>query len=526
MNNILDLIKYKQEQLLEIKKVIEARINLYEFFKQAWEIVEGPTVPFVENWHIKAMCEHLEACYRREIKNLVINVPPRSGKTNLISIVFPVWVWLQNPAEKFAYASYALNLALEHSLKCRRLVTSDWFQERWGKLFRLTDDQNAKSFFTNDKSGSRLCMSVGSKNTGKGANIFVFDDPNNARDGDSTLRLENVNNWYDQEIFNRVNDPKRDVRILVQQRIHESDLTGHILKNDKAGDWVKLIIPMEYMETRKCKTLIGNKEWQDPRTKTGELMFPDRFGEREVHNYKTTLGSLGYASQYQQMPVPAEGGIIKRHWFLPIKDTNILKYSLILQSWDTAISDKQDAAFSACTTWGVVESYDEGVLPKIVLLSTWKGRVGYPDLRERARRLFLNYQDVGEEPIKNIRKQADVCLIEAKATGDPLVRDLKKIGIPAVGFYPKGDKEYRVHRITPYLESGFVFLPTIEGDEKKLRPYAESFLNDVSMFPKGDSRDLTDSMTQAIAWLRDRREIKHPREETIESKCINFLKKH
>ena len=123
------LSKLDLEKLYSRQDYLSAELSLYEFLKQAWPIIEGKT-PFIDNWHLKVIAEHLEACYRREIKNLLINVPPRTSKTSLISIAFPAWVWLQNPEERFMYASYAHSLSTEHSLKCRRLIESDWYQER------------------------------------------------------------------------------------------------------------------------------------------------------------------------------------------------------------------------------------------------------------------------------------------------------------------------------------------------------------------------------------------------------------
>ena len=204
---------------------INAELSLYEFLKQAWPIIEGKT-PFIDNWHLKVIAEHLEACYRREIKNLLINVPPRTSKTSLISIAFPAWVWLQNPEERFMYASYAHSLSTEHSLKCRRLIESDWYQERWADKYQLAKDQKAKMLFENNKGGCRIATSVGSVATGKGGSIIIVDDGNNARDGESGAKRESTNSWWDQVWSTRLNNPLHDVCIVVQQRIHEKNLRG------------------------------------------------------------------------------------------------------------------------------------------------------------------------------------------------------------------------------------------------------------------------------------------------------------
>lgn len=174
-NNLVTSSLITPEELVKAKNylsVLEAQSSLYDFLKQAWPIIEGKT-PFIDGWHIQAISEHLEACYKREIKNLLINIPPRTGKTGLISVAFPAWVWIHNPEEKFMYASYASSLTIEHSLKCRRLIESDWYQRNWGNLYQLSKDQNAKSFYDNNKTGYRIATSVGGTSTGKGGSILV-----------------------------------------------------------------------------------------------------------------------------------------------------------------------------------------------------------------------------------------------------------------------------------------------------------------------------------------------------------------
>ena len=166
--------------------ILKAEASLHEFLKQAWPIIEGKT-PFIDSWHIQAISEHLEACFKREIRNLLINIPPRSSKSTLISVAFPAWVWIHNPEEKFMYASYATSLSSDHSRKCKELIMSNWYQERWGNLYQFAKDQKAKSFFENNKLGYRIATSVGASSTGRGASLLICDDPNNARDGESDV---------------------------------------------------------------------------------------------------------------------------------------------------------------------------------------------------------------------------------------------------------------------------------------------------------------------------------------------------
>jgi predicted phage terminase large subunit-like protein len=498
-------LKNRRSKLAALKERYLASSSLYEFFKAAWLYIEG-NMPYVDSWHIEAIAEHLEAVYARQIKKLIINVPPRTGKTNLISVAFPAWVWIHNPSERFLTVSCVNSLSLEHAQKNRSLLESNWYQDNWGYRFPLLKDQNVKSFFQNTKTGYRQSTSVVSKTVGKGGSIIIIDDPNDLGDL-SEIKRENVINWWTQRMSTRSNNPANDCRIVVQQRTHENDLTGYIRKNDSEGDWVELVLPLEFEEKRKCITVplgIDQVIWEDPRNKEGELLSSLRFGEKQVNELKKLLGSYGYAGQCQQRPSPIGGGIIKKKWFKlwtsPIKP----KFDYILQSWDTAISDEPTAAYSACTTWGVWGEKSEDELFRMMLLSSWRGRVGYPELRSRAQRLAKDYKDIGEH--KNpmpAQRTVDICLIEAKATGDPLIRDLRLGGVPARGYTPKGDKGARVQRAAPLIECGLVYLPTEEKNPERITPMAEEFLETVITFPNGESKDLVDSMTQTILYLRD-----------------------
>jgi predicted phage terminase large subunit-like protein len=503
-------IKYQQS-------VLKAEFSLYEFFKQAWPIIEGKT-PFIDSWHIQAISEHLEACFNREIRNLLINVPPRSSKSSLISVAFPAWVWIRNPEEKFMYASYAGSLATEHSLKCKRLIESDWYKKRWGYKFQLAKDQKAKSFYENNKTGYRISTSVGAGSTGKGASFLVADDPNSAQEGASDVKRETANSWWDQVWSTRLNNPKKDVRIVVQQRIHEKDISGHIMANDDAKEWTKLIIPMEFEEKRRARTIVlpttEGQIWEDPRTTEGQLLAEERFSIKEINRYKQDLGAYGYAGQYQQRPAPEEGGIIKKPWFQWWKDTTPPQIEFILMSWDTALTAKDMSAYSACTTWGIF--FDEHYIENLILLSMWRDRLEYPELREITKRLYFDYRDTGKERNPLFKgRPVDMCLIEAKASGDPLIQDLAAAGIRAIPFVPNkyGDKIQRVRLITPLIEGARVWLPAKPPNYDRLLPFADTFLESVATFPNSESRDLVDTMTQALLKLKEGKFLLNPRDE-------------
>jgi phage terminase large subunit-like protein len=511
------LLTYIEE--LEFQQdILKAELSLHEFIKQAWHVIEGDK-EFIDGWHIQAICEHLEAVANRQIKNLIINIPPRSCKSSLVSIAFPAWVWLHNPNEQFLYASYALSLSLRDSVKCRRLISSPWYQERWGKKYQLLDDQNTKSRFDNTRNGYRIASSAGGSITGEGASMLFCDDPNNSLDGDSEVQRENKIDWWTQVWSTRLNDKKNDCRVVIQQRIHERDITGYIMDHDDLNEWTKLILPMEFEEKRKSRTVVlpttEGQIWEDPRVKEGQLLWPERIDEEGLKSLKQALGSsYAIAGQLQQRPSPEAGGIIKKSWFKWWKDTTPPDIQFVLQSWDTAFSSGKKSAYSACTTWGVF--YDHNYIENVILLSMWRGRVEYTELREIAKRLYFDYRDTGKERNPKFKgRPIDMCLIEAKASGDPLIRDLALAGISAAPFNPSGygDKNKRVNFITPLIEGERVWLPARPPSYDTLLPFADEFLEAVACFPNLESNDLVDTMSQALTKLKTGMFLLNPRDE-------------
>ena len=492
-----------QEELAarRLDEIRSARLSLYTFFKQAWPSLEGAT-PFVDGWHIGAIAEHLEAVFKRQIKRLLINVPPRSGKSSLVSAAFPAWVWLHKPSEKFLYASYAGSLSMEHSLKCRRLIESEWYVSRWGRQVQLTSDQNAKSFFDNTAGGYRIATSVGGSSTGKGGSILICDDPNNAKDGESEVKRDSTNKWKAQVWSTRLNDPKNDCEIVIQQRLQEQDVSGIILSDDRKEEWVKLILPNEFEEGRRTKTMIlpssQGKVWQDPRTQEGELLCPERFGKQETDRAKKELGSYGYAGQYQQRPSPEEGGIIKKAWFKWWKNEGSPDIEMIIQSWDMAYTTNKTSSYSVCTTWGYFNN--EYGLGSLILLGMWRDKVGDEELRKRVKRLYFDYRDTG--PVRNPALKGQTvgpCLVEVKANGRPILEDLHRAGIPAIGCDPgKYGKIERVRHITHLIEAGVIWLPAQSPHYTSLLPFAQDFERHMTLFPNAETRDVVDSMTQCL----------------------------
>lgn len=497
--------------------------SLHDYFKGMWHVIEGKA-SFVDGWHIGALSEHLEAVYTGDIKRLIINVPPRTSKSSLISIAFPTWTWVNDPARKFLYISYGARLAQEHSVRSRNVIESNWYQERWGDRFRLSQDMNTKQKFENDKTGARIATSVHGTATGLGGDVIIFDDPNSAADALSDAKREGTNLWCDNVASTRLNDPKTGAIVIVQQRVHAHDYTGHLLGQEDS-DYVNLCLPMEFEISRKCITVplksTKGMKWQDPRTEENEILWPDRFSRAELEDLKRRMGSsYVVAGQLQQRPSPEEGGIIKKDWFRWYNDREMPRCSFILQSWDTALSTGPTACYSACTTWGIFK--DEHGVDNIILLSTWRGRVEYPDLKRMAIRLsrciFDTYTD---NPVpEDYVYKPHMILIEAKANGLSLIQDLNRAGLIITKFDPRGsgDKVQRARIANSLIEGGRVWLPARAPDFTRLRPFAEEFLMAAAMFPNDESNDYIDSMSQAFIKMRDSGAIGHPDDAVFETR--------
>jgi len=502
-----------EQEFIYLQSVYKAEDSFYEFVKQAWEVVEGGN-EFVDGWHIKAICEHLEAGYRREILRLLMNIPPRCMKTTLTLIMFPAWVFIKNPSERFLTSSYTRDLSKEAARKCKELILSPWYQERWGHLFSLSKDQREKANFTNNKGGAYIATSTNGTTTGRGGTFLIADDPNDTRRAESVAKKKESIDWFSRTWSTRGNKPSRTVRIVMQQRVDMEDISGFVINNDYRNAWVKLILPMEFEVPRCAETVplpfTKGKKWKDPRTKEGQLLWPEHMTASAVEDLKIEMHSpTAIAGQLQQRPTAAEGDCIKRAWFRWWKESYVPDCIQVIQSWDTALSDKKTACYSACTTWGLF--YDEKDNLNVILLSAYRGRISYPELRSRAKKLAADYRDDGSKPITPDGKHVpDYVLVEEKSSGISLLQDFNAAGINSFGFNPDkfGNKLTRVHVITHLLEGGRVWVAAEPPNYTRLFGSAAEFVESCVSFPA--ERDYTDSMVQVLLKLNIHRMLTNP----------------
>jgi predicted phage terminase large subunit-like protein len=490
-------------RILEAKEACEG--SLRKFIKHAWPVIE-PGVEYVSSWHIDAIAEHLEAVSRGEIRKLIINVPPRSSKSSICSIMFPAWTWIWAPERKFLFASYDLNLSMRLSRQCRNLIGSAWYQRNWQDKFRIPTGKggmDTKKRFDNDRGGYRMATATDAGTVGEGGDCICLDDPNDIGQMQHEAYREAVINYYKSVLTSRLDDPKTGTRVIIQQRCSEMDLTGHILSTETG--WEHLVIPMCYEGNTKV-TSIG---WKDPRVSHGDLLWPEKIGPKDVEEIKTSIGPVGFAGQYQQRPAPGEGAKFKREWFrywnprdvevnqatgkynpvrveIPGSKDPVYKvpemvpaaFEQVVLSFDCAFKDAEENDFVAGHAWGRVGA-------NCYLIGHVYEHLDFVKTLAAFRKMSHDFPC----PEK---------LIEDKANGPAVVSTLRNEIPGIIPIEPEGGKVARANAVTPYVESGNVYLPNPD-----LFPWVRDFIEQCANFPRAKHDDEVDAMTQALRRLYD-----------------------
>lgn len=457
---------------LEAVQTLIAEKSLRDYVTQAWHVVE-PGRPFVPGYHIDAICEHLEAVTVGQIRRLLINIPPRYGKSLLVSVFWPTWAWATDPEIRWLFASYAMPLAIRDSLKCRRVIGSPWYQDRWGHVYQLTGDQNLKSVYENDKTGYRLCTSVEAGVTGQGGDFLCVDDAHDTNQGESEPIRKATIDWWDGTMTTRFNDLETGRAVIIGQRVHEQDLSGHLLAQ---GGWVHLMLPGEYEPKRQCVVL--ETGWKDWRTYEGELLWPAKVGPAATKSLRAALGEYRYAGQIQQRPSPAEGGKIKRAWWRFYKERPALNtFDEIVQSWDMAFKKTTDSDYVVGQVWGRIGANK-------YLLDQDRARRDFPETVKAVMAMSVAWPT------------AYAKFVEDKANGPAVIDTLRQKIEGLIAVNPKGGKEARVAAVSPQIEAGNVWLPA-----PATAPWVDGFIEECASFPNGAHADQCDAMSQALLRL-------------------------
>lgn len=491
------------EHIAEVVRAEECRRSLMEFAKEFWEVIE-PTVDFSENWHHHIICNHLEAVTSGEINKLIINVPPGTSKSSFVSVVWPAWEWATNPGHRYFGASYSEPLSIRDAQLCKAIVTSDKYQKWYGGHgAQIQHGQNQQTKYGTTMGGWRMATSVGGRGTGEHPSRRIIDDPLSAQQAASDLERETPNNWFDGTMSTR-GVLHNAATIIIMQRLHMNDLTGHIMKSAsyRDGDWVHVIIPMEYEQHRQCPKWFAGS---DPRKAEGELLWPEKFTAKKVATLKGELGEYRTAGQLQQRPSPQGGGLLKVKYFdlWPARKA-LPPFDFIIQSYDTAFTDKTSGDPTACTVWGVFKHTVNGTTrARCMLLDAWAEHLGYPALKKKAMADWkATYGGDDTDPLNKPRRP-DLMLIEEKGSGISLIQDLQMSNLPARSYNPgKASKTARAEMSAPLLESGaFVLIESRKEPGQAVR-WARPLLAQMEQFPNGEHDDLTDTYTMAAIFLQ------------------------
>ena len=387
----------KSRNKMEIERVRAEEISLSQFILDAWPIIE-PGRPFVSGKHIDAIAEHLTAVTNKEIYRLLVNMPPRHAKSTIISVLWPVWTWVQDPSHRWLCASYALSLAVRDNVKCRRLIQSNWFQQTYGHIFSLAKDQNAKIKFENSAKGYRQAVSVGSSATGEGGDTLLIDDCHSIDEKESDVVRQSALSWFQDTWYTRLNDQQTSAMVVVGQRIHDEDLSGYILKGNTGEESVHLNLATEFEAESRCVTYLpgGQEFWRDWRDHECDLLWESRFPKEVLERAKRRHGSLGYAALYQQRPVPASGGTFKKQWLRYFSQEEdhytlespeqprrvLMEKCQRMITVDLAISQKQSADYTVMSVWALTPERE------LLLLDCIRGHFDNPEQQTQVHMLY------------------------------------------------------------------------------------------------------------------------------------------
>lgn len=430
-----------------------------------------PGETYSDNWHIHELCDLLqdevERVRRREPRtaDLVCNTPFRSAKSLIFSVCLNAWAWAHWPAAKFICVSFSAPLALELATLTRNLIQSEWYQSLYGHVYQLADDANQKGFFKTDKGGARKSIGTGGQITGSGADIIILDDPQDPQRAASETERKATVDFYRATLYPRLNDPAVGVRIVVQQRLHEDDLTGYLL-GQQASSHRHVCIPAELTPSAQVVPV----EWADHYT--DGLFWPTRFGRQQLAEYLVGLGSKQYANQLQQQPTPDGGTVFKRNWFtVRPAPTPSPRTDFFLDTASTA--DSKNDATAVVAVQRVGES--------IHVLDATEVRFEMPELVR-----FI------QTHVARFGNASSKVHIEDKSSGIALLQLLRQQTLLSVVPLKPGreSKIERASKAAVACESGRVVLAP--------GAWNDTLLDHLTAFPNAKHDDLVDALTYAI----------------------------
>ena len=462
------------EVYLNSKKREKATTDFMAFVYEMWP-------GFINGAHHKVMAKKFEDIANGKIKRLIINMPPRHTKSEFASYMLPAWFLGRFPNKKIIQCSNTAELAVGFGRKVRNLVGS----EQYAKVFpdvSLRSDSKAAGRWSTSGDGEYFAIGVGGTVTGKGADLLIIDDPHSEQEAAIASTnpevYDKVYEWYSSGPRQRL-QPGGAI-IVVMTRWAKKDLTGRIIKSsiEKDGDtWETIDFPAILP--------------------SGRALWPEFWDLKELEVLREELPISKWQAQYQQQPTSEEGALVKREWWKTWDPDYPPRCEFVIQSWDTAFTKNERSDYSACTTWGVFYKDENENDPNVILLDAYKARLEFPELKEKAFDMYKEFQP-------------DALIVEGKASGLPLIGEIRRMGIPVSEFTPTrgNDKIARLNSVTDLFASGKVWAPA--------KRWAEEVIEEMAAFPNSDHDDLVDSATQALIRFRQGGFIRLPSDEPDE----------
>lgn len=452
----------------------KAHVDFMTFVHEMWP-------GFINGAHHKVMAKKFEDIANGKCKRLIINMPPRHTKSEFGSYMLPAWFLGRDPTKKIIQCSNTAELAVGFGRKVRNLVGS----EQYARIFpdvNLRSDSKAAGRWSTNANGEYFAIGVGGTVTGKGADLLIIDDPHSEQEAAIASTnpevYDKVYEWYSSGPRQRL-QPGGAI-IVIMTRWSKRDLTGRIIKSsvEKDGDvWDQIDFPAILP--------------------SGKALWPQFWDIKELEVLREELPVSKWNAQYQQQPTSEEGALVKREWWKVWDAENPPKCDFVIQSWDTAFTKTERSDYSACTTWGVFYLNEDEMQPNVILLDAYKARLEFPELKEKAFNMYKEW-----EP--------DAFVVEAKASGLPLIAELRRMGILVSEFTPSrgNDKIARLNSVTDLFASGKVWAPP--------RRWADEVIEEMASFPNSDHDDLVDSSTQALIRFRQGGFLRLPSDEPDE----------
>lgn len=444
--------------------------TLSGFIREAWHVLE-PTQRYVHNWHIDAVCQHLEAVTDRRINRLLINVPPGTMKSLIVSVLWQAWEWGPRGLRSLRTITTSFNdgPVTRDTRKTRDLILSEWYQALWPEVALV---RTAETSFANSETGTREGVAFGSLTSQRGDRLII-DDPHSTKTAESDAERNATTRQFREGAQNRLNDQEASAIVVIMQRLHEADLSGVI--KSLGMDYVHLMLPMEFEAERACETVLG---FRDPRNVDGELLDPIRFPASVVEKLKRDMGSYAYAGQYQQRPTPREGGLFKRAWF-EIVDAAPAEAEAV-RAWDFAATKPGPGKKPDWTVGLRVSRTRDGVF--------------YIEREERFQdtpaKVQATVKSISETDGTRVRIRIPQDPGQAgKAQAETYIKLLAGYRVKAVP--PTGDKTTRASPAAAQAEAGNIKI--VRG------PWNEAFLDEVCGFPGGAPHDdRVDALADAV----------------------------